>query len=104
MSGLIPLGVIAEFLGQRPEEMRARIDLDGLPVIRVPARTRDSQKVALLGLHRWLAARTKGEPLTVDQLELELERCARVVRDRLRAKGERIKARKRGAINNKEAA
>lgn len=97
MSGLIPLGIVAEFLGQRPEEMRTRIDLDGLPVIRVPARTRESVKVSLLALHRWLASRSTGEPLTVDQLEDELQRCARVVRERVRTKAERIKARKQQA-------
>ncbi len=97
MSGLIPLGIVAEFLGQRPEEMRTRIDLDGLPVIRVPARTRESVKVSLLALHRWLASRSTGKPLTVDQLEDELQRCARVVRERVRTKAERMKARKQQA-------
>lgn len=78
-AGLYPLAVIAEFLGQRPEEIGRRIELDGLPAIEVPTATRPARKVSLFGLHGWLAARTVGEPLTVEQLHGELERCTQAM-------------------------
>lgn len=88
-AGLYPLSVIAEFLGQRPEEMSARIELDKLPAIEVPAATRPTRKVALMAFHGWLAERSHNKPLTVEQLEVELERCAEVVLRRHQAKAAR---------------
>jgi hypothetical protein len=84
--GLYPLSVIAEFLGQRPEEMTTRIELDKLPAIEVPAATRPTRKVALMAFHEWLAGRSHNKPLTVHQLETELERCAEAVLRRHQAK------------------
>ncbi len=91
-AGLYPLSVIAEFLGQRPEEMTARIELDELPAIEVPAATRPTRKVALMAFHEWLAGRSHNKPLTVDQLEVELERCAAAVLRRHQAKAARKKS------------
>lgn len=78
-AGLYSLAVIAEFLGQRPAEMSKRIELDELPVIRVPAATKAVSKVSLLAFHEWLAGHSTNKPLTVEQLEKELERCALAV-------------------------
>lgn len=91
-AGLYPLSVIAEFLGQRPPEMAARIELDKLPAIEVPSATRPVKKVALLALHGWLAERTANRPLTVEQLEAELERCSEAVLRRHQAKAARKKS------------
>lgn len=85
-AGLYSLGVIAEFLGKRPEEISTLIKDDGLPAIKVPTPTKNAQKVSLLAFHRWLAARSLNDPLTVDDLEQELDRAATAVADRLRAK------------------
>jgi len=89
MSGLIPISIVAEFLGKRPEQMKTVIKLDRLPVIDVPAETKPLPKVSLLGLHGWLAERSKNVPLTVDQLEREIDRAAEAVRKRREAKKQR---------------
>jgi len=89
MSGLIPISIVAEFLGKRPEQMRTVSDMDHLPVIAVPAETKPVSKVSLLGLHGWLAARSKNVPLTVDELEREIDRAAEAVRRRREAKKQR---------------
>ena len=75
-AGLYSLHVVAEFLGKRPEDLTAMIKDDGLPVIKVPTATRHAQKVSLLGLHGWLVKRSVNTPLTVDELEEELDRAA----------------------------
>lgn len=75
-AGLYPARVVAEFLGKKPSEIPAMIEEDELPVIQVPAKTRSTPKVALLGLHRWLGKRSKNGALTVEELERELDRCA----------------------------
>lgn len=92
MSGLIPMSTVAEFLGKKPEQMRAVIELDGLPVINAPAETKTVPKCALLSLHRWLCARSRGTALTVDELERELERAADAVRRRREVKRQRRQA------------
>lgn len=91
-AGLYPLGVIAKFLGQRPEQMKERIAADGLPAIKVPAETKPMRKVPLLGLHGWLAERSEGRPLTPDELERELDRCAEELRREQRAKAAKRRA------------
>lgn len=89
MTGLLPLYVVAEFLGKRVEDMTAVIKEDLLPAIKVPSATRQSYKVSLLGLQKWLAGRTEGEPLTVDDLSKELDRCQEAVDARMRRKRKR---------------
>ncbi len=69
------MSTIAAFLGQPVREMAARVRLDGLPVVLVPSRTRPVRKVAVAAFARWLAARSSGEPLTVEEVRAELERC-----------------------------
>lgn len=93
MSGLIPMSVVAEFLGKRPGEMRSVVELDGLPVILVPAETRPLPKVSLIGLHGWLRSRSQNAALSVDELEMEIERAAAAVRARAAARKGRKEAR-----------
>lgn len=102
-AGLYSLTVIAEFLGQRPDEMDDRIQLDGMPAIAIPARTKPIKKVALLAFHSWLAERSSNLALTVDQLELELERCEEAVLRRNQIKAAKVKARTE-QTSTKEAA
>jgi len=70
---------VAEFLGVREADVTRLIDEDGLPVISIPTKTRPADKITLTGLHSWLDGRSKGKPLTIDQLEYELHRAAQRV-------------------------
>lgn len=74
-AGLYPLSVIARFLGQRPSEMTRYIEMDALPAIKVATATRPAWRVALPTFHRWLAARSSGLTLTVEELREELRLC-----------------------------
>lgn len=75
-AGMYPLGVVARFLGQRPESMQRQIQLDGLPAVQVNTETRPQWKVSAISLQAWLAERTTGKPLTVEQVRAELELCS----------------------------
>lgn len=103
-AGLYSLSVIAEFLGQRPDEMEDRIQLDGMPAIAIPARTKPIKKVALLAFHSWLAERSANQALTVEQLEKELERCEEAVLRRNQIKAAKMKARTEQPLIREEAA
>lgn len=94
MAGLYSLSVIAEFLGQKPEDMNDRIKLDGLPVIQVPGNTRPIRKVALLAFHAWLCSRSTNAALTVEQLATEMERCEESVLRKHQIKAQRAKLKK----------
>jgi hypothetical protein len=94
MAGLYSMSVIAEFLGQKPENMSDRVELDGMPVIDVPGGTKPIRKVALLPFCDWLASRSQNAALTPEQLEQELERCEESVLRKHQAKAERAKAKK----------
>jgi hypothetical protein len=96
-AGLYSMAVVAEFLGQPPAQMADRVKLDGLPAIRVPCAQGEILRVSLLGLHRWLADRTEGEPLSVAMLEAEMERCEQAVKARHREKHQRSKERRQAA-------
>lgn len=94
MAGLYSLSVIAEFLGQKPEDMSERIRLDGMPAIEVPGNTRPIRKVSLLAFHDWLSRRSANAALTPDQLAAELERCEQAVLRRHQIKAQKAKLKK----------
>ena len=91
MAGLYSLSVIAEFLGQKLEDMSERIRLDGMPAIEVPGNTRPIRKVSLLAFHDWLTRRSANAALTPDQLAYELERCEQAVLQRHQLKAQKAK-------------
>lgn len=75
------MSVVAAFLGKRPEQMASVIKHDGLPVINSPCETKTVPKCSLVGLHRWLSGRSQNRALTLDELEIELDRvCAELSR------------------------
>ena len=65
------VGEVAEFLRLEPGDVRRCIELDGLPVVSVPARQRAVRRIWLPALHRWLAGR--GSEGAVGSLEEFLE-------------------------------
>lgn len=72
-AGLYPGTVIARFLGKRDDEIKALVELDGLPAVNVPAKTKPILKVALAPFHAWLEQRSQNTALTIEQLRDELE-------------------------------
>jgi ClpP class serine protease len=74
MSGLYTIAQIARYFGSRPQEVARMIKEDSLPVLELPGERRLVKKIALHGLHGWLAARHSGAAfMTVDQLAAEIE-------------------------------
>ena len=94
-AGLYPMGVVAEFLGKRPEDIPALVESDELPAIKVPTETRSTLKFSLLGVHGWLKKRSSNIPLTVDEVEIEMDRAAKQLAEKLKAKQERFPGRKK---------
>ena len=72
--GLISLQLAADFLGKRKKDMPALISEDGFPVVAVPTKHKSIPRVSLLAFHRWLTERSENTPLTLQELEKELER------------------------------
>lgn len=76
IAGPLPLRLVAAVLGKSEEELTPLIeDEDGLPVVKVNARTRPARKVYITSLLGWMNRRASGSAMTLEQLEVELERC-----------------------------
>lgn len=72
--GLIPLQIAADFLGKRKKDMPSLIEEDGFPVVNVPTKRKSIPRVSLLAFHGWLARNSENTPITLHELEIELER------------------------------
>ncbi|MDB6117391.1 MAG: hypothetical protein JWO08_1172 [Verrucomicrobiaceae bacterium] len=75
ISGPLPIGLVAHFLGKDVREMRALIDEEGLPTLPVNSLTKPVYKVYFTPLLSWINQRATGHPMTAEQLEAELSRC-----------------------------
>lgn len=87
--GLYSLAVMAEWLGKKPDQVELMVEEDGLPAIPVTGRKRDVLRFALRGVHKWLRKISRNEPLTLDELQEELDDAALVLSRRVAAKKER---------------
>jgi hypothetical protein len=75
-AGLYPKSTVAKWLGKRPQDIDDLITNHGLPAVPVPSEQGMRDKIALHGLHGWLAKQNKGGRfMTPEQLMWELDRC-----------------------------
>jgi hypothetical protein len=75
-AGLYSKATVAKWLGKRQQEMDDLITSHGLPAVPVPSEQGYRDKIALHGLHGWLAKQNKGGRfMTPEQLMWELDRC-----------------------------
>ena len=79
--GLIPLILVALYLGKRYDDMTDLIAEDEFPVVKVPTKRKSIRKVSLESLHWWLSRRTENQPLTIEQLSRDLERLQKSLKD-----------------------
>ncbi|HRJ11407.1 MAG TPA: hypothetical protein PK490_12310 [Prosthecobacter sp.] len=72
-SGLYTVAHVARYMGKRPQEVARLIDEDGLPAVELPGPKRPVRKIALHGLHKWLAERAVGGAfMSVTELAREM--------------------------------
>lgn len=73
-AGLYTIADVARYFGCRAQEVSRMIEVDGLPVVRLPGAAREVRKIALHGLHKWLKKKHTGEGafMSVEELQAEI--------------------------------
>lgn len=59
MSGteMVKRAAVARFLGVEPEQVQEMLDMDGLPFVSIPGKTRPGVRIFLPAFHEWLVKR-----------------------------------------------
>ncbi len=63
---LVRMAEVARFLKQDAMEVREMVEVDGLPHLKVPGKTKPSVRVALRDLHAFLLRKWQGETVLRD--------------------------------------
>jgi hypothetical protein len=84
--GPLSLRLVAMLLGKTEPRVRTLIKEDGLPTVGVPGERGPVTKIFATPLLRWINSHASGQPMTMDDLEEELTRCALAIQEQDRAK------------------